>query len=193
MDTWVWIVIVAAVVVVAAAVAWGALRARRTRTLREGFGPEYDRALEDHGDRRAAEEELRKRRDRRRGLDIRPLAPEARERYARRWTVTQRRFVDEPEGAVAEAHDLVVRVMRDRGYPVDDFEQRAADVSVDHPETVEHYRQAHAISVDSALGHASTEDLRKAMVHFRALFDDLLHDGPHGARDRRARQMEEMS
>ena len=182
-------VIVAAVILVAAAVA---LRSRRTATLREGFGPEYDRALEDHGDRRAAEEELRRRRDRRRGLDIRPLAPDVREDYAERWTATQRRFVDAPEGAVAEADELVAQVMRDRGYPVDDFEQRAADVSVDHPETVEHYRQAHAISVDSALGHASTEDLRKAMVHFRALFDDLLHDGAQAVGDR-TRHMEEMS
>jgi hypothetical protein len=186
-------VIVVAVLLVAAAVA---LRRRRTATLREGFGPEYDRALEEHGDQRAAEDDLRRRRDRRRGLEIRPLAREARERYAERWSATQRRFVDAPASAVAEADDLVGRVMRERGYPVDDFEQRAADVSVDHPETVENYRQAHAISVDSAQGTASTEDLRKAMVHYRALFDDLLRDGDdgtNGVRDRRTRHAEEMS
>ena len=105
------------------------------------------------------------------------MEPEARDAYAERWTQAQRRFVDAPASAVAEADELVAEVMRERGYPVDDFEQRTADVSVDHPETVEHYRAAHAISVASAAQHADTEDLRQAMVHFRALFDDLLHDG----------------
>ena len=181
-------VIIAAVILVAAALA---LRRRQSARLREGFGPEYERALETHGDQRAAESDLRRRRERRRGLDIRPLQPETREHYAERWTATQRRFVDAPADAVAEADGLVAEVMRERGYPIDDFEQRAADVSVDHPKTVEHYRTAHAISIDSARGRGSTEDLRTAMVHFRALFDDLLHDGADG--DRTTRHMEEMS
>jgi hypothetical protein len=191
-----WVVVAAIVAVVLVVACAAMLRQRRTARLREGFGPEYDRALEEHGDQRTAEEDLRRRRERRRGLDIRPLAPETRERCAERWTATQRRFVDAPASAVADADGLVAEVMRERGYPVDDFEQRAADVSVDHPETVDHYRRAHAISVDSARGMASTEDLRKAMVHFRALFDDLLHDGADETNrvpDRRTRHAEEMS
>jgi hypothetical protein len=188
---WVVVAIIVALMLVAGALA---LRRRRTARLRERFGPEYDRALQQHGDQRSAEGDLRRRRERRRELDIRPLQPVTRERYAARWTATQRRFVDAPTPAVAEADSLVAQVMRERGYPVDDFEQRTADVSVDHPETVEHYRLAHAISVDSAQGRASTEDLRKAMVHFRALFDELLHDGADAADgDRRTRHAEEMT
>jgi hypothetical protein len=170
---WWLVAVIVLVVCVATAIA---VSRRRTATLREGFGPEYDRALEAHGDQREAEADLRQRRERRRGLEIHPLEPAARERYAERWTSTQRRFVDAPDDALAEADGLVTEVMRERGYPIDDFEQRAADVSVDHPETVEHYRAAHAISVASAAQHASTENLRRAMVHYRALFDDLLAD-----------------
>ena len=174
---------VVAAVIIALGVVAGAVAFRRQRSarLREGFGPEYDRTLEEHGDQRAAEEDLRRRRERRRALDIRPLTATKRDRYAERWSATQRRFVDAPASAVGEADGLVAEVMRERGYPVDDFEQRAADVSVDHPQTVEHYRRAHAIAVDSAQGRADTEDLRQALVHFRALFDDLLHDGADGA------------
>jgi hypothetical protein len=183
-------VIVALLVFVAGAMA---LSHRRTARLREGFGPEYDRTLEAHGDQREAEADLRRRRNRRRGLEIRPLEPAAREEYAERWTATQRHFVDAPALAVAEADGLVTEVMRERGYPVDDFEQRAADVSVDHPETVEHYRAAHAISVASAAQECDTEDLRKAMVHFRALFDDLLHDGAGGTAVRDGHHAQEIS
>lgn len=191
MSVW-WVlaaIVVAMLIFVLGAVALGRWRSAR---LRESFGPEYDRTLERHDDPRAAEVELQKRRNRRRGLDIRPLAPDERDAYAERWTDTQRGFVDAPEAAVAQADALVAEVMRARGYPVDDFGQRAADLSVDHPETVEHYRAAHAISLASVAGHADTEDLRSAMVHYRALFDDLLHDGATGTAGRDTHHVEEM-
>jgi len=159
------------VVVLLCAVGYLALRQRRTAQLREGFGPEYDRVLDERGDQRSAEAELRERRDRRRSYDIRPLEPAARERYAERWRATQSRFVDQPASSLDEADALLREVMQDRGYPVEDFEQQAADVSVDHPEVVEHYRRAHAIRRDD---NTSTEDLRQALVHYRALFAELL-------------------
>src|ERR671930_644398 len=144
MATWVWIVIAIAAVVVLALVVWSAVRTRRTRTLKEGFGPEYDRTVADSPSKREAEAELAGRQKRREELDIRPLDPDARERYAEEWQATQARFVDDPGGAIGEADVLIQRVMRERGYPVEDFEQRAADVSVDHPEVVNNYRAAHA-------------------------------------------------
>ena len=110
----------------------------------------------------------------RRSYDIRPLGAAARDRYAERWRATQAQFVDQPASALADADKLVAEVMHERGYPVDDFEQQAADVSVDHPEVVEHYREAHGIHIRSAKQRASTEDLRLAMVHYRALFSALL-------------------
>jgi hypothetical protein len=174
-------VLVVIIVVLIAVVALLMLRQRRSSRLREGFGPEYDRVVEERGDRRAAESELDDRRRRREQLDIRPLDEGARERFAERWRATQRRFVDEPSSAVQEADTLVASVMRERGYPLDDFEQRAADVSVDHPEVVENYRAAHGISIADAEGRAGTEDLRQAMVHYRALFDDLLGPDRHAA------------
>ncbi len=175
-----WILVVIIVVLIAV-VAMLVLRQRRSSRLREGFGPEYERVVEERGDRGAAESELDERRKRREQLEIKPLDEGARERYAERWKATQRRFVDEPSGAVEEADTLVASVMRERGYPMDDFEQRAADVSVDHPVVVENYRAAHGISTASAEGRAGTEDLRQAMVHYRALFDDLLGPDDHPA------------
>jgi FtsZ-interacting cell division protein ZipA len=171
------VIVILAIVVIAVVVA--ALlysRQRRSQQLQEGFGPEYDRTLEERGgDRREAEAELHERRQRREQFEVRELEPAARDRYAERWRNAQRRFVDEPAPAVGEADALVIEVMRDRGYPVaDEFDQRAADVSVDHPEVVEHYRAAHDISGRATAGDASTEDLRQAMVHFRALFVELL-------------------
>ena len=150
-------------------------RQRRSQQLREGFGPEYDRVLADRGDQRSAESELAERRERREQFRLRELEPAAREQYLERWRSAQREFVDEPVVAAGEADRLVTAVMHDRGYPVDErFEQRAADVSVEHPTVVDNYRAAHAISVRAQRGKASTEDLRQAMVHFRALFDELL-------------------
>jgi hypothetical protein len=186
MATWVWIVIAIAAAVVLALVLWSALRTRRTRTLREGFGPEYDRTVADAPSKREAEAELAERRKRRDELDIKPLDPAAHARYADEWQETQARFVDDPGGAIAEADVLIQRVMRERGYPVEDFEQRAADVSVDHPEVVNNYRAAHAISIAHERERASTEDLRVAMVHYRSLFDELLESRePAGAENPR--------
>jgi hypothetical protein len=172
MDTWVWIVIAAAAVVVVLLAIWAlAARKRRTGQLREGFGPEYDRTVEDMGSRRQAESELADREKRREELDIRPLAPGARDRFADRWRAVQERFVDDPGAALREAHILVVEVMKERGYPTEDFEQRAADVSVDHPEVVQNYRAAHEITERS---DADTEEQRQGLVHYRSLFDELL-------------------
>lgn len=177
MDAWVWVVIVIAVIVVVALAVMSSRRAR-SRRLREGFGPEYDRTVEERGgDRRDAEAHLREREERRESLDIRPLEPVARERYAHEWASVQGRFVDEPVEAVSEADRLVTVVMAERGYPMEDFESQAEMVSVDHPTVVEDYRAGHAAFAAHDRGEASTEDLRVAMVHYRALFDDLLGSG----------------
>jgi len=175
MDTWVWIAIAAAVVVVVLLAIWTAARKRRRSQLREGFGPEYDRTVEDMGSRRKAESELSDREKRREELDIKPLAPGSRDRFADRWRTIQERFVDDPRAALREAHILVVEVMRERGYPTNDFEQRAADVSVDHPDVVQNYRAANEIT---ERGDADTEQQRQGLVHYRALFDELLETEP---------------
>lgn len=177
MATWVWIVIAVAAVILVLGIVWAATRTRRTRSLQERFGGEYDRTVEKAGGRREAERELSDREKRHEQLDLRPLSPRARDRYLDRWEATQSRFVDDPPGAVAEADDLVHSVMRDRGYPVEDFEQRAADISVEHPNLVEKYRTAHGIAESSARGEASTEDLRHSVRHYRALFIELLGTG----------------
>jgi hypothetical protein len=168
-------VLVAIIVVLLVVIALLLVRQQRSRRLKEGFGPEYKRVVAEHGDQRAAERELTDRQRRLDRFEIRALEPAARERYLERWRALQRSFVDRPDVAVGEADALVQQVMHDRGYPVDeDFEQRAADISVEHPLVVENYRAAHAISVRAGNGQASTEQRRQAMVHFRALFDDLL-------------------
>jgi hypothetical protein len=174
MSTWVWILIAAVAIIVLGGIVWSALRARRTRTLREGFGSEYDRTVAESPSRREAEAELKERQKRREQLDIQPLSPGSRERYVIAWQSTQAKFVDDPADAIEEADALIQKVMRERGYPVEDFDQRAADVSVDHPEVANNYRAAHGISVAQSRGNATTEDLRQAMKHYRALFDDLL-------------------
>jgi hypothetical protein len=173
MPVWAWIVIGVGVVVVIALALFGADR-RRSRHLEEKFGPEYGRTVRDRGDRRAAESELHEREQTRERLEIRPLSDRQRERYAREWEETQAAFVDSPSRAVVDADRLVAEVMRERGYPVDDFEQQAAVVSVDHPDVVANYREGHAIHLSSDRGEATTEDLRQALQHYRALFDDLL-------------------
>lgn len=173
------IVIVVAVVVIAALL-WFAVGRRRAR-LRQTFGPEYDRTVGERGSKRAAEAELRERLERRERLRIVPLDSAARDRYLDAWHRTQARFVDQPTAAVHEADRLISEVMRERGYPVEDFEQRAADISVDHPQVVDDYRTAHAIASEDA--GAGTEDLRQAMVHYRSLFEELLEVGqPDGSR-----------
>ena len=174
------ILIVLALLVVLALVAG---RRRRSHRLREQFGPEYDRTVAQAGDRKEAESELEERTTRRQQLDIVPLDPADRARYLEAWRQTQARFVDEPAEATREADRLITAVMRDRGYPVDDFEQRAADVSVDHPQVVDDYRAAQAIAAANERSEASTEDLRQALVHYRSLFEELL-DVDHADQDR---------
>lgn len=176
MPGWAWVLIIVAIVVVVGLVIWMALEKSRTERLRKNFGPEYDRTVDATSDRRKAEAELESRRRRRDQLNIRPLDPAARQRYAKSWTAVQSTFIDSPPAAIHGADVLVMQVMRDRGYPVEDFDQRAADVSVDHPNVVQDYRAAHAISENNDRGRASTEDLRQAMVHYRALFEELLGD-----------------
>lgn len=174
MPAWAWVLIVVGALAILAIVTVKALRDHRSRTLRDRFGPEYDRTLESGESKRDAEAELAARADRRDKLDIRPLPTAARDRYLDDWQRVQARFVDDPEGAVRDADMLIQSVMRDRGYPMDDFEQRAADVSVDHPQVVENYRQGHMLARASALGEGTTEDLRQAMQHYRSLFDELV-------------------
>ena len=149
-------------------------RRRRSRNLRKHFGPEYKRAVEKYGDQRKAEEELAAREERVRKFEIRRLEPGDQARFSEAWDSTQARFVDEPSKAVREAEGLVKDVMAARGYPMGDFEQRAADVSVDHPNVVKNYRAAHDIAARNNSGDATTEDLRQALVHYRSLFEELL-------------------
>jgi hypothetical protein len=176
MPGWIWALIAIVVVVALALVSWRAMADRRTRGLRDRFGPEYERTLDDSQTKREAEAELAARAERRDALEITPLPPGARERYLAEWQRVQARFVDDPEGAAREADMLIQSVMKDRGYPIDDFDQRAADVSVDHPRVVEAYREAHRLTRASALGDGTTEDLRRAMQHYRALFDELVEE-----------------
>jgi hypothetical protein len=180
MDTWVWIVIVAVAVIAVLGVMWSAARSKRSRALKGTFGREYDRTVENTGDRRAAEKELLERQKQHDQLELKPLSAESRDRYARRWQSTQTRFVDDPKGAVAEADTLVQEVMQERGYPTDDFDRRVADISVDHPDLVEKYRTAHGIAEASERGEASTEDMRHSVRHYRALFAELLETGDDG-------------
>jgi len=193
MDTWVWIMIAAVVVAVIAIVAIVMRQQRRRTELRESFGPEYERAVAREGDVRKGESELMARRERRAELDIRPLSPESRTAYARSWEQTQARFVDNPATALAQADALIIAVMGERGYPMDDFDRRTEDISVDHPDVVQHYRAAHDISVrldedpnaSASSTAVSTEDLRQGLVHYRALFQELLEsDEDEPARDR---------
>ena len=189
MNTWVWLTVVILAIVVLGFVAVVVLQKRRTERLQTSFGPEYDRTVDDTGDRRQAEAELTQRAKRRSSFEVRPLPPEAREKYSREWEHTQAHFVDEPLDAVARADQEIMQVMRERGYPIEDFDQRTADISVDHPKVVEGYRAAHDVATSAAAGKATTEDLRVAMVHYRALFDDLLNTdddrsrGPEGHED----------
>ena len=167
-------VILLIVLIAVVAIAIFAARKRRSRQLRERFGPEYDRVLRQEGDVRKAEGVLAFRQERREKFRLRPLSPADRSNFAAEWNDVQSQFVDDPKGAVTQADELVGRVMRARGYPMGEFEQRAADISVDYPEVVENYRGAHEIALRHSRGQASTEDLRKAMVYYRTLFEQLL-------------------
>ena len=156
---------------------WSYTTRRRTEQLRSKFGPEYNRALRTDGDPRHAEQVLRERQQRVAKLDIKPLTDKQRDDFARAWEREQAHFVDNPPAAVSNADQLVKEVMKIRGYPMTDFEQRVADVSVDHPAVVQNYRLAHDIAVHHKREDVGLEKLREAMIHYRALFADLLHDG----------------
>ncbi|MGB8772141.1 MAG: hypothetical protein WCC92_21205 [Candidatus Korobacteraceae bacterium] len=155
-------------------------RKNTTAELRDRFGPEYDRAVLQHGSERKAEAKLADRETRVDMLQIRDLDVGERERYLAQWQAVQSRFVDYPKGAVTEADELVCSLMQTRGYPVTDFDQRAADISVDHPRVVENYRSAHDIALRLGRDEASTEDMRNAMIHYRSLFDELVQMQPVG-------------
>jgi hypothetical protein len=150
--------------------------------LRERFGPEYERAVKEQGSQRRAEAQLASREKRVDQFNLRELGAIERERFVSQWNALQLRFVDSPRGAVAEADDLVMLLMKARGYPIGGFEQRAADLSVDHPVVVNNYRAAHVIAMRLRKGQASTEDLRNAMIHYRTLFDEMIHITPAGDR-----------
>jgi hypothetical protein len=170
------IALTVAVILVVAVLAWLYLRRRRTTTaeLRQRFGPEYEQAVREHGSERRAEAQLANREERVERLKIRNLDPTERERFSGQWHSLQSRFVDDPKGAVTEADELVSSLMQTRGYPLADFNQRAADISVDHPRVVANYRSAHEIALRLGKGEASTEDLRTAMIHYRSLFEELV-------------------
>jgi hypothetical protein len=172
MEAWMWIVLIVLLLIVAAG-AYAAGQRRRRQRVQDSFGPEYERVERDKG-ARGATRELAGREKRREKLDIRPLSEEKREHYSAQWHDMQSRFVEDPGEAVRDADALVTDVMRERGYPMDDFDQRAADVSVDHPNVVSNYRSAHAIAEKRGRDEATTEDLRQATLHYRALFEELL-------------------
>jgi hypothetical protein len=168
------VAIAGALLLMASAVAWVVVRNKRSEGLKHRFGAEYERAVKATGSRSRAEADLASRTKRVERLDIHPLSAGDHERFAERWRSTQASFVDSPAGAVSAAETLVEEVMRARGYPVGDFDQRAADMSVDHPRFVANYREARELALASQRGSAKTEDLRQATVHYRALFEDLL-------------------
>jgi len=174
MPQWTIIVIVVLAVVAIAETVWILFQRHRSDHLRHRFGPEYVRTVEELGNRGRAESDLQKRERRVEKLHIRPLQLRDQERFTEAWRREQARFVDDPKGAVTEADKLVTEVMKIQGYPVSDFEQRVADISVDHAQVVDNYRAANAIARRHERGEATTEDLRKAMVYYRELFNELL-------------------
>ncbi len=178
MDTVAAILILITVVVIAASVAAYLNQRHRSSQLQKRFGSEYSRTLEEVGDRRAAERDLYARQKRVAQLHVHPIIGESADRYRMEWNEMQGRFVDEPSAAVREADILVVRMMRESGYRVDDVDQRAKDISVDHPEVAQNYRTAHRIAVANSQGQADTEDLRQAVTAYRRLVDVLIDD--HG-------------
>ena len=181
MPAWAWILIVIGVLVVLGLVAWYVASRRKTEHLRAQFGPEYNRVTSSTESKREAERELAKREERREKLEIKPLPQESRARYVEEWKSVQAEFVDEPGRAVARADTLIQKVMDERGYPVEKFDQRAADISVDHPKVVENYREGHRLATRGDGGGGETEDLRQAMRHYRALFEELV-EGPQEQR-----------
>jgi hypothetical protein len=182
MPVWAWVLVVIGVATVAAVTVWLVMSRRRTARLQERFGPEYNRVASSVERKRDAEAELIRREERRESFEIRPLSEASRSEYVSEWKAIQADFVDEPSRAVAQADSLLQRVMADRGYPVEKFDERAADLSVDHPSVVENYREGHRLATKEQENGGATEDLRQAMRHYRALFDDLVES--NSERDR---------
>lgn len=186
------IILVAAIAVVAvvALLIWSAMRQRRSASLRERFGDEYDRTVDAHGKRARAEAALEEREKRVASLDIHPLTAQQRSDAIREWREVKAVFVESPVEAVHHADRLLSKIMQARGYPMADFERRYEDLTVDHGEVARHYREGHEITLRNQEGKASTEDLRQAMIHFEALFDDLVNEvtDEHEMRDIRSRQ-----
>ncbi|WP_329013913.1 hypothetical protein OG271_05400 [Micromonospora rifamycinica] len=176
------IVLLVLVVLVVAALVAVAVVANRRRALRSRFGPEYDQVVAEQDSRGAAERELRERERRHAELELTPLDPQDRARYAAAWEELQVRFVDAPAETVADADELVSRLIAERGYPTGEFSEQVAHLSVEHARTLTHYREAHEIRLRHERGEAGTEDLRQAVVHYRALFADLLGEEPVGPR-----------
>lgn len=178
-------VIVIAIILVAAVAAFAVWQMQKTRRLRDRFGSEYSRTVSEVGDRRKAEAELHAREKRMKTFDIRPLSAVDRDRFIKAWRDVQSEFVDSPKRAIGDADRLLGEIMSTRGYPVGDFDQRSADLSVDHPDVVENYRTAHDIALAHQKGQAGTEDLRQAMIHYRALFEDLVGEPADSRRPNR--------
>lgn len=170
------ILVLIGIVLVAAIAIWFAMRQRRTHALRDRFGDEYDRTLHEHGRRSAAEEALEKREERVAELDIRPLTPANKAQFIHEWQDVKADFVDSPVEAALHADRLLAKIMQVRGYPMADFDRRYEDLTVDHREVAVHYRAGHEIAERQGRGEATTEDLRQAMQHYEALFDDLVSD-----------------
>jgi len=184
MDTVLTVIIIAVVVLAAGALLFMYQR-RRSGELQQRFGPEYEHTIEASGDRRSAERELRERERRVSKLDITPLSRESAEQYRAEWARVQQSFVDQPAAAVADADQLVLRMMREAGYPVDEFDQRVNDISVEHPEVAAHYRDAHRVAVAQVRGETDTEELRQAVTAYRHLVDALLADSEDASGEHR--------
>lgn len=174
MEAWQWGLVALAAVIVIGLVVWSTVRARQRKRVVEHFGPEYERAVAERGDRRAAEHDLLDRTRRRDQLELRPLTPEARIRHYGEWRVIQARFVDNPGKSITDADQLLNRVMGERGYPVSDFNEKADLVSVDHPDLVDQYRQARRVQERNSSRMASTDELREALLRYRSMFRALL-------------------
>jgi hypothetical protein len=179
------LIILIAVILIAAVAAWGFLLKRRSTRLRERFGPEYESAIHEYGDRSRAEKALEHRTERAEKYHVCSLNRDQQQQFAEEWRRSQAGFVDDPALAIQDADRLVCEVMRTRGYPMADFDRRAEDLSVDHPGVIRNYRAAHQIAVTEQEGRATTEDLRRAMVYYRELFDELLETRPAEMPERR--------
>jgi hypothetical protein len=180
------LIILIGVILIAAIAVWGFLLKQRSTRLRSRFGPEYESAIHEYGDRSRAERALEKRAERTENYHIRSLSKEEQQRFSEEWRSAQARFVDDPPLAIHDADHLVCEVMKLRGYPMADFDRRTEDLSVDHPGVVRTYRAAHAVALTQEDGRATTEDLRRAMVYYRELFDELLEIHPAGITERRS-------